>query len=110
MSERRRFPRLQKPMDGTWDGAAGTGHGRVTDLGMGGCFIDARTPAGVGQRLAVTLSSPDSPPVRVDAEVVYVDTVAGFAVRFVDVAAETQEALASFLARAGLERPRGGTA
>ena len=81
--QRRRFMRLPGPFDGRWDGASGARVCRITDLNSGGCFIDAYASSPVGTRLTteVTVSGEGF---QLESEVVYVDLVQGFAVRFVD--------------------------
>jgi hypothetical protein len=82
-SERRSYKRLSGPYDGGWDGASGMRDCRITDLSPGGCFIDAYASNPVGAKITteVTLAGR---PFRLRAEVVYVDRVQGFAVRFLD--------------------------
>jgi len=82
-NERRSFKRLSGPYDGGWDGASGRRECRITDLSRGGCFIDAYASNAVGARLTteITLSGETY---RLRSEVVYVDRVQGFAVRFLN--------------------------
>lgn len=82
-NERRSFTRLSGPYDGSWDGASGRRECRITDLSPGGCFIDAyaSNPAGAKITTEITLSGQSF---RLRSEVVYVDRVQGFAVRFLD--------------------------
>ncbi len=81
--ERRGARRLTGPYDGGWDGASGMRECRITDLSATGCFIDAIASNPVGARLTteVRLSGQTF---RLLAEVVYVDRVQGFSVRFLD--------------------------
>ena len=82
-NERRSFRRLSGPYDGSWDGASGRRECRITDLSPGGCFIDAYASNPVGAKITtdITLSGQSF---RLRSEVVYVDRVQGFAVRFLD--------------------------
>ena len=82
-NERRSFKRLSGPYDGSWDGASGRRECRITDLSPGGCFIDAYASNPVGAKITteITLSGQSF---RLRSEVVYVDLVQGFAVRFLD--------------------------
>ena len=82
-NERRSFRRLSGPYDGSWDGASGRRECRITDLSPGGCFIDAYASNPVGAMITtdITLSGQSF---RLRSEVVYVDRVQGFAVRFLD--------------------------
>lgn len=82
-NERRNFKRLMGPFEGGWDGASGMRDCRVTDLSRGGCFIDAYAANPVGARI-VTRVRLDGRDFQLRSEVVYVDRVQGFAVRFRD--------------------------
>lgn len=71
------------PFDGGWDGASGMRDCRITDLNPGGCFVDAYASNPVGTRL-VTEVHVDGQTFRLASEVVYVDRIQGFAVRFLE--------------------------
>ncbi len=82
-NERRNFKRLVGPYDGGWDGASGMRDCRVTDLSRGGCFIDAYASNPVGAKITTDIKL-SGQAFRLRSEVVYVDRVQGFAVRFLD--------------------------
>ena len=83
MSERREYPRAKGPFEGWWDGAGRQG-GRVTDLSVGGCFVESVTLPAVGQVVIVWLSI-GAGQIQVPGEVMYCEANHGFAVRFVEV-------------------------
>ncbi|MEZ5419905.1 MAG: PilZ domain-containing protein [Vicinamibacterales bacterium] len=82
-NERRSSKRLTGPFEGGWDGASGMRDCRVTDLSRGGCFIDAYASNPVGARI-VTQIKVGGREYQLRSEVVYVDRIQGFAVRFRD--------------------------
>lgn len=82
-NERRSAKRLPGPYDGGWNGESGTRECRITDLSVGGCFIDSFATSGVGGKVTVDVRL-SGQSFRLKAEVVYVDKVQGFAVRFAD--------------------------
>jgi PilZ domain len=88
--------RLAGPFDGGWDGAAGRRECRITDLNPGGCFVDAIASNPVGTRLITDVHVSDQH-FRLSSEVVYVDRVQGFAVRFIDNPAAVVEELSKAL-------------
>lgn len=90
--ERRAHVRLTGPFEGSWDGASGMRECRLTDLSTGGCFIDAYASQPVGARIVTEIRLAGQV-IRVPAEVVYVDRVQGFAVRFLDADSAAREAL-----------------
>lgn len=82
-SERRSNKRLMGPFEGGWDGASGMRECRITDLSRGGCFIDAYASNPVGARITTRLKV-GGREYQLRSEVVYVDRVQGFAVKFRD--------------------------
>ena len=82
-SERRSNKRLMGPFEGGWDGASGMRECRITDLSRGGCFIDAYASNPVGARITTRLKVGGRES-QLRSEVVYVDRVQGFAVKFRD--------------------------
>jgi hypothetical protein len=82
-NERRGAARLVGPFEGSWDGASGRRECRITDLSVGGCFIDTLATQPVGARIRVELTLRGRA-FQLPGEVVYVDRVQGFAVKFLD--------------------------
>ncbi|MGE0812620.1 MAG: PilZ domain-containing protein [Vicinamibacterales bacterium] len=82
-SERRAHKRLLGPFEGGWDGASGMRDCRITDLSRAGCFIDAYASNPVGASILTEVRL-GGRVYRLRSEVVYVDRVQGFAVRFRD--------------------------
>lgn len=81
--ERRATKRLPGPFQGGWDGASGKSDCRVTDLSRGGCFMDTYATNPVGTRITTVITVAGKK-FELRSEVVYVDRVQGFAVRFLD--------------------------
>ncbi|MBM3772628.1 MAG: PilZ domain-containing protein [Acidimicrobiia bacterium] len=96
-NERRSTKRFHGPFDGGWNGESGTRECRIVDLTVGGCFVDSLSNNVAGSKLEVFLKLAQLT-LRLRAEVIYVDKVQGFAVRFQDnepeVIAELADALA----------------
>jgi len=83
VSERREYPRAKGPFEGWWDGSGRQG-GRVTDLSVGGCFVESVAQPVVGQVVIVWLAI-GAGQIQLPAEVMYCESNHGFAVRFVEV-------------------------
>jgi hypothetical protein len=98
-NERRGATRLVGPFEGSWDGASGMRDCRVTDLSVGGCFIDAYASQPVGARITTEIKL-HGQSFRLPAEVVYVDRVQGFAVKFLDQDSPVSRQLADAIAAA----------
>lgn len=91
-SERRTNRRFPGPFDGGWNGESGTRECRITDLSVGGCFIDSlASNTGVGTPLKVQIKLGGHVH-ELRAVVAYVDKIQGFAVSFTDNDAATLDA------------------
>ena len=89
--ERRQYPRRPGPFEGWWAGVSGQRECRITDLSPGGCFLDSPTSAEPGTAITVSVVFGDTR-FTLPGEVVYLDRVQGFGVRFVP--SDQQRALA----------------
>ena len=79
--ERRQFARQPGPFDGSWNGASEQRECRITDLSPGGCFVVAPGRPEPGSTIAVTVQLGGAR-FTLPGEVVYLDRVQGFGVRF----------------------------
>jgi len=89
--ERRQFARQPGPFDGSWNGASGLRDCRITDLSPGGCFVDAPGQPAPGSAIAVAVQFGETR-FTLPGEVVYLDRIQGFGVRF--LASDQTRALA----------------
>jgi hypothetical protein len=96
--ERRKHQRVKGPFEGLWDGTSGRVPARIVDMSVSGCFIESINMPLVGEVLFVHASVGEQR-IQVKGEVVYSVANEGFAVRFVDVPAETAAALAELIAQ-----------
>jgi len=94
--ERRRYPRIAKPIDGSWSGASGAADCRIADISWGGCFINTMAAPALGERTIVTLPIGGAP-VTIEGKVVSVDRPMGFAVEFDPLTPEQVDALKPML-------------
>jgi hypothetical protein len=86
---RRQHPRIHGPFDG-WRVDLLDVPVRIYDLSLGGCFVNSMNPQRAGIRLLLKIELPREGTIRLHAESLY-QRPGGFAVRFVDVDAETAE-------------------
>lgn len=89
--ERRQYARRAGPFEGAWSGESGHRECRITDLSPGGCFVDSLSSAAPGTTITVSVVFGDTR-FTILGEVVYLDRVQGFGVRFVP--SDQQRALA----------------
>jgi len=89
---RRRYVRVAAPFDGYRAGLLDTPV-QIADLGLGGCFVNSTHEQKDRSRLVLKINLPQEGVVTLNAETVYRRPAAGFALRFVDVDAETSARL-----------------
>jgi hypothetical protein len=81
-SERRQHFRLTRPFDGSWRGASGDSPCRISDISLGGCFVQSVSSPEKGEETTVTIVLNDERTIAMSGTVVYVEPHMGFAVRF----------------------------
>jgi hypothetical protein len=89
---RRRYLRVAVPFDG-YRGSLPETPVRIVDLGLGGCFVNSTHEQKDRSRLVLKINLRQEGVVTVNAETVYRRPAVGFALRFVDVNAETSARL-----------------
>jgi len=96
LMNRRRDMRIPGPFDGWRIGMIDTPL-RIFDLSRGGCFVDAMHEQPVGTRITIKVALPRVGTLILKGETLYERKGFGFAVRFVDVDAETAALLGDVL-------------
>ena len=89
---RRRYLRVAVPFDGYRASLPETPV-RIVDLGLGGCFVKSTHEQKDRSRLVLKITLPQEGVVTLNAVTVYRRPAVGFALRFVDVNAETSARL-----------------
>lgn len=56
--ERRRFPRIRYPLDGQWHAVSGGVRCRISDIGRGGCLVNALSAPEAGEMTSITIRLP----------------------------------------------------
>jgi hypothetical protein len=91
--ENRRHARITRPFDGNWRGASGASRCRISDLSLGGCYVQSLASPTAGEQTVVTIRFGNEQSLSLTGKVVYVDAAMGFAVEFILVTAEVAEQL-----------------
>ena len=79
---------------------------RIHDLSIGGCLIESYHEVAMGRRIQLEIDMPGEGWVAVQGETVYLRENFGFAVKFVDVDAETRVKLARVVVQVLRERKK----
>ena len=98
---RRKYPRCPVSIDCQVDGLATALSTRLSELGIGGCFVDTRTGFGPGGRITITAALPSSA-VVFTGTVLYELSGYGFGVGFDALPESTHQQLTDFLGAAGV--------
>jgi hypothetical protein len=96
LPERRQHPRLANRFDGRWQGASGMTRCQVSDLSLGGCYVQSLSAPAVRETTVVTIEF-GAHALSFHGEVVYVEPAMGFAVRFQDLSADDLERLQALM-------------
>ena len=82
MSERRNDARIAGPFEGHWHGGSGATDVRITDISLGGCFVETRMQPVVGEETDVTVLFGDGQSLTLQGRVAYADPGIGFGISF----------------------------
>ncbi len=91
--DRRRHVRVRGPFDGIWAAERGPVPVTIADLSEGGCFVEYVCAIEAGERLTLSIRTPESNEISVVAEVVTVESGLGFAVCFLELTEGQKNAL-----------------
>lgn len=100
MEDRRSSPRLTVSLNAVWDGADGNHPARITDLSLGGCYLDTVGETMTGEIVGFRVSLADGDWLYLEGEVRHHTPKKGFGVRFVDLEQEQKEKIEALLSAA----------
>jgi hypothetical protein len=90
MDDRRSTPRLNVSLEAVWDSATDNHPALVTDLSLGGCYINTVGEIRVGETVGFRVLLPDGDWLYIEGEVRHHGS-RGFGVMFVDVEPDQAE-------------------
>jgi hypothetical protein len=97
-NERREDKRARVSIEAWWEGQSGRHEARVSDLSMGGCFIDTLSRAEIGEIIVFAIKRPDGKWLQLRGQVASVDEHVGFSLAFTYLTEDEQRALARMIA------------
>lgn len=95
-AERRKYPRISYPLDGTWRGASGGSACRISDISLGGCFIFTRALPAQAESTEISMVVGDEQ-LHFTGNVVHLDPGMGFSVAFRELTPEQRNQLQQIL-------------
>jgi hypothetical protein len=96
-NERREDKRASVSIQAWWEGQSGRHEARVSDLSMGGCFIDTLSKAELGEVIVFAIKRPDGKWLQLRGQVASVDEHVGFSLAFTYLTEDEQRALAPLI-------------
>jgi len=91
MEERRARPRLTVSLDAVWDSRNGNRPARITDLSLGGCYLDTVGETMAGEIVCFRVALTDGDWLYLEGEVRHHRLGIGFGVRFVELERQQEE-------------------
>jgi hypothetical protein len=91
--ERREDERARVSLEAWWEGLSGRHTARVSDISMGGCFVDTSGAARIGEFIVFAIKKPSGEWLELRGQVVSIDTNVGFSVSYSFLTDEEQQEL-----------------
>lgn len=92
--ERRNHERVQLPLETRWEGMSGRHTARISDISLGGCFIESLGQVTDGERISFEIQLPTGNWMPLTGEVVYNYPNLGFGMRFRELSEAERDLLA----------------
>jgi PilZ domain-containing protein len=80
-----------------WEGAAGKYEARISDISLGGCFIDTTGQMAIGETISFKLCLPAGEEMELHGEVIYELPRSGFGVRFANLSDDQKQRLEALI-------------
>ena len=96
-NERREDERARVSIEAWWEGLSGRHQARVSDLSLGGCFIDSLGKADIGELILFAIKQPGGGWLQLRGQVASVDEHVGFSLAFTYLTEDEQHALAELI-------------
>ena len=84
-TEKRHHERVPAMLEVVWEGASGLNHARLSDLSLGGCYLDTIGEATVGETINFKVRIPAGHWLPLRGEIIYCQRGVGLGVRFPDL-------------------------
>lgn len=97
MAEKRRDERVSLPLEALCEGHSGKYTARLSDVSLGGCYVETLAVVSVGEHIRFEIQLPTGRWLPLQGEVVYHQPNLGFGVRFTELSELEREMLASVI-------------
>lgn len=96
-SDRRTTKRVAVNLEAKFFGGAERGRARISDISVGGCYVETLVFISPGNKLAIEMKLPTGNWLRVMGEVMYYHPNIGFGMRFLNLTQPVLEVLANLV-------------
>jgi hypothetical protein len=93
--------RISVSLETIMESTSGKREARISDISIGGCYVDTIVTASVGEDVTVTVRTPTGEWMKLPGEVMYCFPGMGFGLRFRDLAESDRALLEQFLRSQG---------
>jgi hypothetical protein len=97
MEERREEERKSVSLEVRWDGTSGHHAARISDLSLGGCYLDTLGQATPGEVIGIEIKLPSGEWLPLRGTVAFYHANMGFSVCFTFLAEDEQDALSQVI-------------
>lgn len=95
--ERREDERVTLSLEARWEGLSGRYRARISDMSLGGCFLDTAGTVAGGEIITFEIRLPDGEWLSLRGEVAFVQPHVGFSLRFSFLTDEEQRSLSQLI-------------
>ncbi len=96
--DRRKANRGTIILEATWEGDAGRHGARVSDMSMGGCYLDTIGQVEVGEILNINVQLPEGEWITLRGTVAHLHPNLGFGIRFDDLSDDQRKLVTRLIA------------
>lgn len=97
MADKRQHERISLPLEVRWEGLSGKYNARLSDLSLGGCYVESLAQVSIGERIRFEIQLPTGRWMELHGEVIYHQPTLGFGVHFTKLSELEREMLASVI-------------
>lgn len=97
--ERRRSERIPLSLEARWEGLSSQHTARVSDISVGGCFLDTTVTAAEGEPINFEIKLPTGAWLPLRGQVAFHQYGVGFSVRFINLTEEEHFAITNLINR-----------
>ena len=85
--DRRNSERVPFPLEARWAGQSGLHSARISDVSLGGCYIESLSQVSVGEKIDFEIQLPTGKWMRLRGQVAFRHENMGFGLRFAELTA-----------------------